>query len=83
MIRDRGSNYTAALDAVLAGAGIRTVLCSVRTPAAARSGHRSQDTRQSAWTDGGLAPRDPPGRRRFSVTVRIDPKIAAAIAAIG
>jgi putative transposase len=32
MIRDRGSNYTATLDAVLAGAGIRTVLCSVRTP---------------------------------------------------
>jgi putative transposase len=32
MIRDRGSNFTAAFDAVLAGAGIRTVLCSVRTP---------------------------------------------------
>src|SRR6266566_707971 len=32
MIRDRGSNYTAAFDAVLAAAGIRTVLCSVRTP---------------------------------------------------
>jgi putative transposase len=32
MIRDRGSNYTAAFDAVLAGAGIRTVLCSARTP---------------------------------------------------
>ncbi len=32
MIRDRGSNYTAAFDAVLAGAGIRTVPCSVRTP---------------------------------------------------
>jgi putative transposase len=31
MIRDRGSNYTAAFDAVLAGAGIRTVLCNVRT----------------------------------------------------
>jgi transposase len=29
MIRDRGSNYTAAFDAVLAGAGIRTVLCNV------------------------------------------------------
>jgi len=38
---------------------------------------------QSAWTGGGLAPRDPPGQRRFSVMVRIDPKIAAAIAAIG
>ena len=32
MIRDRGSNYTAAFDAVLAGAGIRIVLCNVRTP---------------------------------------------------
>ena len=32
MIRDRGSNFTAAFDAVLAGAGIRTVLCHVRTP---------------------------------------------------
>jgi putative transposase len=29
MIRDRGSNFTAAF---LAGAGIRTVLCNVRTP---------------------------------------------------
>ena len=38
---------------------------------------------QSAWTGGCLAPRDPPGQRRFSVTVPIDPKIAAAIAAIG
>ncbi|MGH3181963.1 MAG: integrase core domain-containing protein [Streptosporangiaceae bacterium] len=32
MIRDRGSNYTEAFDAVLAGAGIRTVLCNVQTP---------------------------------------------------
>jgi transposase InsO family protein len=32
MVRDRGSNFTAAFDAVLAGAGIRTVLCNVRTP---------------------------------------------------
>ena len=32
MIRDRGSNYTAAFDAVLAGTGIRTVLCNVQTP---------------------------------------------------
>ena len=32
MIRDRGSNYTAAFGAVLADAGIRTVLCNVRTP---------------------------------------------------
>ena len=32
MIRDRGSNFTAAFDAILAGAGIRTVLCNVRTP---------------------------------------------------
>ncbi len=32
MILDRGSNFTAAFDAVLADAGIRTVLCNVRTP---------------------------------------------------
>jgi len=32
MIRDRGPDFTAAFDAVLADAGIRTVLCSVRTP---------------------------------------------------
>jgi putative transposase len=29
MIRDRGSSFTAAFDAVLADAGIRTVLCNV------------------------------------------------------
>ena len=32
MIRDRGSNFTTAFDGVLADAGIRTVLCNVRTP---------------------------------------------------
>jgi putative transposase len=32
MIRDRGANFTGAFDAVLADAGIRTVLCNVRTP---------------------------------------------------
>jgi Integrase core domain len=32
MIRDRGSNFTSAFDAVLADAGIRTVLCNVQTP---------------------------------------------------
>ena len=32
MIRDRGSNFTTAFDAVLADAGIRTVLCNVATP---------------------------------------------------
>ena len=32
MIRDRGSTFTAALDAVLADAGIQTVLCNIRTP---------------------------------------------------
>jgi putative transposase len=32
MIRDRGSNFTAAFDAVLAEARIPTVLCNVRTP---------------------------------------------------
>ena len=32
MIRDRGSNFTGAFDAVLAGAGIQTVLCDIQTP---------------------------------------------------
>ncbi|MGD0377614.1 MAG: integrase core domain-containing protein [Streptosporangiaceae bacterium] len=32
MIRDRGSNFTAAFDAVLADAGIRTLLSNVQTP---------------------------------------------------
>jgi putative transposase len=32
LIRDRGSNFTAAFDAVLAGAGIRIVLCNVQAP---------------------------------------------------
>ena len=32
MIRDRGPNFTAAFDAVLGDAGIRTVPCNVRTP---------------------------------------------------
>jgi putative transposase len=32
MIRDRGPDYTAAFDAVLADAGVRTVLCNVRMP---------------------------------------------------
>ena len=32
MIRDRGPDFTATFDAVLADAGVRTVLCNVRTP---------------------------------------------------
>jgi putative transposase len=32
IIRDRGSDFTAALDTVLADAGIRTVLCNIQTP---------------------------------------------------
>ena len=32
MIRDRGSNFTSAFDAVLADAGIRTVLGNIQTP---------------------------------------------------
>ena len=32
MIRDHGSNFTAAFNAVLADAGIRTVLCNIQTP---------------------------------------------------
>src|SRR6266702_94913 len=51
MIRDRGSNYTAAFDAVLAGAGIRTVLCNVQTPRMnAPSNAGSADAAASSWT---------------------------------
>jgi hypothetical protein len=32
MIRDRGPDFTAVFDAVLADAGNRTVLCNVQTP---------------------------------------------------
>ncbi len=32
MIRDRGSNFTGAFDAILADARSRTVLCNIRTP---------------------------------------------------
>jgi hypothetical protein len=32
MIRDHGSNFTAAFDAALADAGIRTVLRSIQAP---------------------------------------------------
>jgi putative transposase len=32
MIRDRGSSFTAAFDAALHDAGIRTVLCNIQTP---------------------------------------------------
>ena len=32
MIRDRGCNFTPAFDAVLADAGIRTVLFNIQTP---------------------------------------------------
>jgi hypothetical protein len=32
MIGDRGPDFTSAFDAVLADAGIATVLCSIRTP---------------------------------------------------
>ena len=32
MIGDRGSNFTAAFDAILADAGVRTVLCNLQTP---------------------------------------------------
>jgi len=49
MIRDRCSNFTAAFDAVLADAGIRTVLCNVRTP-------RHERARQTL--DRGMPPAD-------------------------
>jgi len=51
MIRDRGSNFTAAFDAVLADAGIRTVLCSIRTPRMNAIAERwIGDADASSWT---------------------------------
>jgi hypothetical protein len=51
MIRDRGSNFTATFDAVLADAGIRTVLCNVQTPRRTRSPNAgSADAAANSWT---------------------------------
>jgi putative transposase len=51
MIRDRGSNFTAAFDAVLAGASIRTILCNVRTPRMNAIAERwIGDAGVSSWT---------------------------------
>jgi hypothetical protein len=51
MIRDRGSNFTAAFGPVLA-AGIRTALCIVRTPRmnAIAPSAGSADVGASCWT---------------------------------
>ena len=51
MIRDHGSNFTAAFDAVLADAGIRVVLCDVRAPRVNRSPNAGPaDAGASSWT---------------------------------
>jgi transposase InsO family protein len=51
MIRDRGSNYTAAFDAVLTDAGIRRVLCNIRTPRMNAMAERwIGDAAASSWT---------------------------------
>jgi putative transposase len=51
IIRDRGSNYTAAFDAVLADAGIRTVRCSIRTPRMHAIAERwTGDAAANSWT---------------------------------
>ena len=51
MIRDRGSNFTTAFDAVLADAGIRTVLCNVQTPRMNAIAERwIGDAAASSWT---------------------------------
>jgi putative transposase len=47
MIRDRGSNYTTVFDSILADAGIRTVLCNIRTP---RMNAGSADAAANSWT---------------------------------
>jgi putative transposase len=51
MIRDRGSNFTAAFDAVLADAGTRAVLCNVATPRMNAIAERwIGGCRASSWT---------------------------------
>jgi len=51
MIRDRGSNFTAAFDMVLVDAGIRTVLCNIRTPRMNAIAERwIGDAAASSWT---------------------------------
>jgi putative transposase len=51
MIRDRGPSFTPAFDAVLADAGIRTVLCNLRTPRMNAIAERwIGDADASSWT---------------------------------
>jgi hypothetical protein len=51
MIGDRGPDFTPAFDAVLAGAGIGTVLCNVRTPRMNAVAERwTGDAGASSWT---------------------------------
>jgi hypothetical protein len=51
MIRDGGSHFTAAFDAVLADVGIWTVLCNVRTPRMNAIAERwIGGCRASSWT---------------------------------
>ena len=51
MIRDRGSNFTTSFDAVLADAGIRTVLCNVQTPRMNAIAERwIADAAANSWT---------------------------------
>ena len=51
MIRDRGPDVTATFDAVLADAGIRTVLCNARTPRMnSIAERRIGDAAASSWT---------------------------------
>jgi hypothetical protein len=60
MIGDRVSNYNSAFNAFLTDAGIRTVLCTVRTP---HEGHRrTLDRRMPPRAPRGEAPRRRPTR---------------------
>ena len=56
MIRGRGSNFTAAFDAALAGAGIRTVLCNVQKDAPHERDRRTLDRRMPPRAPGGWPP---------------------------
>jgi hypothetical protein len=77
MIRDRGSNYTAAFGAALADAGIRTVPCNVRTPPHERDS-RTLDRRMPTRAPGPHPHLEPGPPAADPVPVRNPPSPAPA-----
>ncbi len=77
MIRDRGSNFTAACDAVLADAGVRIVLCNLRTPRMKRD-HRTLDRRMPPRAPGPYRRLEPGPSAADLARVRDPPQSAPA-----